>query len=652
LAYPHADNLTIDERGNLIIRVGQTKLYESPPIAWQELPGGEHRRPVPVQYHLTEDGQGYTFALPAGYNPAYPLIIDPELVYSTFFGGSDAEAANDIAVDSAGNTYVVMHSQASDFSNVNTIVIKINADGTGLNYTTFLGGSGWDYGNAIAVGTTKSAYITGHTESSDFPVTVGAFDTGFDGNSDAFVTKLDANGLVAYSTFLGGNQYEHGSSIDVDASGSAYIGGETSSSDFPTTAGVLDVALNGDYDAFIAKLNSDGTTLSYGTFLGGGGNYEGISDIEVDALDQVFAVGGTDSPDFPVTVGAFDVACGLDGNCDHNDAFVVQLNSTGTALNYATFLGGEGLDYGVEIAIDAHGNAYVGGNTYSYSFPVTPGAFDTEYTGGTCSEPCPDTFVAKLNATGTALSYATYLGGDHSYDYATGIAVDDTGNVYMTGVTYSADFPVTLDAFQPNHGGGTCDTGFPNNLCPDAFLGKLNPTGTSLVYSTYIGRNNGDYGLAITLDEANGLYLSGGTNSSNFPVTPGAYDTTYSTSCDPSPPYYCHEDAFIMKWAEQSLTVSKSAPVTATVGAPITYTLTITNSGITTATNLLITDTLPANAYYVAGGTKVGNVVSWTIPSLAGNSSVTQTTFVVTASQTITNSDYKVSANGGYSATG
>jgi len=515
LAYPDADSLAVDGQGNLIISVDRGEVRESAPLAWQEIEG--RRMSVAVNYQVA--GQSYSFALSGGYDPAYPLVIDPELVYSTFLGGSSGETGRAVAIDGAGNAYLTGYTSSSDFPITpgafdtsyngdvyDAFVVKLNATGSALTYATFLGGSGWDWGCAIAVDGAGSAYVTGLTGSSDFPTTPGAFDTALDWY-EAFVVKLNATGsALAYATFLGGSDDDRSFGIAVDGTGNAYVTGYTYSSDFPTTTGVFDTSYNGNYDAFVAKLNATGSGLVYATFLGGNLSEKGTSAIAVDGMGNAYVTGHTYSSDFPTTAGAFDTS--------HNgstDVYVVKLNAVGTGLAYATFLGGSDGDVGYAIAVGGAGSAYVTGRTSSSDFPTTVGAFDTSYNGG------GDAFVAKVNAGGTGLAYATFLGGS-SGEHGWAIAVDGAGSAYVTGDTWSSDFPTTAGAFDTSYNGGLYD----------AYVVKVNAGGTGLAYATFLGGSDGDVGYATALDGTGSAYLAGSTGSSDFPTTAGAFDTSYN----------------------------------------------------------------------------------------------------------------------------
>lgn len=334
--------------------------------------------------------------------------------------------------------------------------------------------------------------------------------------------------VLGYSTYLGGSGTDNGYGIAVDSSGNAYVTGVTFSTDFPTTPGAFETACNGGGDcaygdAFVTKLNPSGSALVYSTFLGGSNMDTGYG-IAVDSSGNAYVTGQTFSSDFPVTPGAFQTTPG--------EAFVTKLNSSGSALAYSTYLGGDGA--GFRVAVDSLGSAYVTGATGSTNFPVTPGAFQTS-----CRAGCAlwEAFVSKFNTTGTALAYSTYLGGSYG-DLGIGIAVDGSGNAYVTGTTKSIDFPITPGAFQTTcNGGANCD---PDG---DAFVTEFNPTGSALVYSTYLGGSYTDSGYGIAVDSSGNAYVTGATSSGDFPVTAGAFQTTCG-----NPNCGISNDAFVAKF--------------------------------------------------------------------------------------------------------
>lgn len=541
LAYRGAKKLSVDSDGNLVIHTALGSLSDQHPTTYQWIDG--KRVEISSRFALNRRSRtAYGFSVGA-YDRNQPLVVDPGLVYSTFLGGSADDAGNGIAVDCAGQAYVTGNTYsvnfpvtagafdtswnggAFTFGGGDTFVTKLNSNGSALVYSTFLGGTLDEpiFGSSIAVDSAGYAYVTGTTDSPDFPTTPGAFQTVLKGVEDAFVTKLNRNGSgLVYSTYLGGTGQDDTNfynSIAVDSGGHAYVTGFTDSLDYPTTPGAFQtVNKGGFYDAFVTKLNTRGTGLEYSTYLGGSGQ-DGTQGIAVDAAGRAYVTGYTDSPDFPVKNAAQPTLGGS------TDAFVTKLNSSGTALVYSTYLGGTADDAGLSIAVDSGGRAYVSGGTNSPNFPTTANALQPVAQGSF------DGFVTKLSASGSAFVYSTYLGGTLD-DQANGIAVDSAGQAHITGWTTSPDFPVTADAFQPVNAGGAGTY--------DAFVTKLNTSGSAEVYSTYLGGLVDDIGNGIALGRSGTVYVTGSTDSATFPVTPGAVQTTYAGGT-----YY--GDAFVTK---------------------------------------------------------------------------------------------------------
>ncbi len=363
-----------------------------------------------------------------------------------------------------------------------------------LAYSTYLGGSGVEEGLGIAVDGYGNAYVTGYTISSDFPVEEGYQMSCHVGNNDVFVSKLDSTGnSLIYSTFLGGNSSEYGVDIAVDASGNAYIAGRTASTDFPTENPYDAAFQGGDYDAFVTKLDSSGNALSFSTYLGGGGN-ERAHGIGIDSSGCAYVTGWTGSTDFP-TENPYQAALQGGGV----DAFVTKLSSSGGSLVYSTYLGGSSGDgENGGIAVDQSGAVYIAGTTESTDFPVV-NPYQGVYQGD------GDGFVAKLSSSGDSLIYSTYIGGSE-LDEVFGMAVDATGAAHLTGVTRSTDFP-THNPCQQYYQGYT-----------DVFVTKLSLSGDSLVYSTFLGGSSGEIGFGVAVEATGEAYVTGRTNSSNFPV--------------------------------------------------------------------------------------------------------------------------------------
>ena len=480
LAYRGAE-VSLNEAGQLQVATSVGGFEDDKPYAYQEDDG--QRREVAAAYVLAAEaageGQVYGFRLGA-YDLSRPLVIDPAvLVYAGYIGG----------------------------------------------------GRSSDWGFAIAIDIAGNAYVTGQTLSTEasFPVSVGP-DLTFNGDMDAFVAKVNATGTALYAGYIGGTRFDAGLGIAVDAVGNAYVTGETDSSEasFPVTVGP-DLTFHGDpddpvnQDAFVAKVNATGTALVYAGYIGGT-RFDTGRGIAVDGAANAYVTGQTSSTEasFPVTVGP-DLT--YNGG---SDAFVAKVDPGGTALVYAGYIGGAGKDSGAGIAVDKAGNAYVTGDTQSSetSFPVTVGpglTFFERAFGG------QDAFVAKVNAAGTALDYAGYIGGTGT-EYGHGIAVDGSGNAYVIGSTDSteASFPVTVGP----------DLTFNKRTDPavvegDAFVAKVNATGTALVYAGYIGGAATDIGTGIAVDEAGNAYVTGFTSSpeASFPVTVGP-DLTHNRGLD------------------------------------------------------------------------------------------------------------------------
>jgi hypothetical protein len=522
LGYRGAERLSVGTGGELLVQTSLGVVEDAAPVSYQRI-GGE-RVEVESRYKLTGDG-GYGFAVGA-YDPRYPLVIDPGLDYSTFLGGGDGDRGWDIALRD-GRAYVTGDTSSTDYPTTtgafdttyngvgDAFVTKLNASGSALAYSTFLGGTEFDQGQGIAVDGSGRAYVTGNTSSTDYPTTTDAFDTTLNSN-DAFVTKLNASGsALAYSTFLGGTSVDFGNDIAVDGSGSAHVTGQTRSADYPTTTDAFDRTFNGGLaDAFVTKLNASGSALAYSTFLGGTDN--------TDETDQglgiavrngtAYVTGEAAAADFPTTTGAYDTSY----NGGSSDVFVTKLNAAGSALAYSTFLGGTNDDIGWDITV-RDGRAHVTGQTAAADYPTTTGAFDRTFNGGIFPG---DAFVSKLNAAGSALAYSTFLGGTFT-DRGESIAVDGSGRAYVTGFTLSTDYPTTRGAFDRTFNGEQ-----------DAFVTKLNASGSALAYSTFLGGGSGDAGLGIAVDGSGRAYVTGNTSSTDFPTTTGAYDTTHNGASD------------------------------------------------------------------------------------------------------------------------
>ncbi|MFC1539731.1 SBBP repeat-containing protein, partial [Candidatus Latescibacterota bacterium] len=386
------------------------------------------------------------------------------LVYSTYIGGTGSDSALDFKIDNSGNAYLTGSTGSSEFpvtsgvfdetfnGGYDTYILKLNSLGNGIIFSTFIGGSGDEGSEGLFVDTFGNVYITGDTNSTDFPTTPGAFDESQNGDSDCFVLKLNSTGnTVLYSTFLGGSSLDTGASIDVDIDGNAYIAGTTASSDYPVTLDAYDETFNGDNEVFATKINQIGSALIYSSYVGGSGQDNGRK-ILLDSSGNAYIAGNTKSSNFPTTLGAYDETF----NGPVHDGFVYKLNSSGSELIFSTYLGGSVISGHQEevawgLALDSDGGLYVSGYTGQSDFPTTPNAYDNAIGGGM------DAFLSKLNSAGTQLEYSSYFGGDNYWDNSSynGVALDAAGNVYLSGNANSSDFPTTPGAFDETQNGYT-----------------------------------------------------------------------------------------------------------------------------------------------------------------------------------------------------
>jgi len=599
--YKGVRDLKVNNDGDLEVSLNSGKLIEQKPVIYQEIDG--RRVAVDGNYKIFENKVGvgaftYGFTV-ASYDHTEQIVIDPVLVYSTYLGGSALDEGRGIAVDASDNTYVTGNSESLDFPLMNPIqasntggffITKINPAGSALVYSTYISGSGGDNAYSMALDSSGSAYVTGLTYSTDFPV-VNPIQVSNAGGQDAFVTKVNpAGSALVWSTYLGGGSSDFGFGIAIDATGSAYITGGTASTDFPMINPIQGAFGGGFDDAFITKINPAGSAFAYSTYIGGTADDEG-HDIAVDGVDNAYVTGITASADFP-TASPLQGAYG--GGL--NDAFVTKVNAGGTALVYSTYLGGISYEGGEGITVDNGGFAHVTGWTQSTDFPLM-NPIQATVAGLT------DAFITKLNPGGTALVYSTYLGGALD-DQANAIVVDNVGNAYVTGVTYSTDFPV-VNPIQGSNAG-----------VQDAFITKINPAGSALAWSTYLGGTNTDYGGGIAVDGAGTAYVTGGTLSTNFP-TASPFQGVYAGL----------RDAFIAKIGTPppptpvvTLAITPDA-VSIPQGAVLGYTVTATNTtAVQQCFNYWENVTLPGGGLYPSTGSLMPHT-----PRLCLNGGTSQT---------------------------
>jgi len=517
MGFQGVGGLSVDGAGDLLIATSSGELCLKRPRAYQWSEGSAQL--VQSAYRVTGDYQ-IGFELGA-FDPALPLVIDPVLSYSTFLGGSEEDRGLGIAVDAEGNTYVTGMTQSANFpqssNNAGTgsedlFVAKLNPAGSALIYSAYLGGGAADVGRALAVDAAGNAYVLGGTRSNNFPVTPGAFQSTLRGASDAFVLKLNPGGnQIEFATYLGGTREEgfEGGGLALDAAGQTYVTGVTDSFDFPTSRVTFQRNFGGgSSDAFLTKLSADGTRLVYSTYLGGFDLDQGRG-VAVDSAGRAYVTGRTRSPNL-VIHNAYQ---GF-RRSTLDDAFLTKFSALGDLVTYSTFLGGSGNEAAHGIAVDDSGLVTLAGETDSSDFVTTPDALKKEHAGSD-----QDGFIVKLRTTAfksDSLAYASFFGGSAN-DSIRALALAPTGAVYITGITDSTDFP-THEAVQSQFGGGASD----------AFAAKLNSLGTGLIYSTYLGGTAADSGEAVAIpppsnrqspfEVSGNTFVAGITESNNFPT--------------------------------------------------------------------------------------------------------------------------------------
>ena len=498
LAFKGADAVQLGDAGQLILATGGAEVVLPAPVVYQDVNGT--RQQVTGVWSIDDEGRaGFSLGL---YDPALALVIDPVVQFATYLGGGGAEDALDhmgVALDASGNIYIAGTTDSADFpltkgrqkqfaGVTDAFVVKMDPTGSRIIYASYLGGTGLDSGQAIAVDSAGNAYVGGFTNSIDFPTKL-ALQAKLAGEFDGFVTKLDSTGAaIVYSTYIGGSGRDFVLGLDVDLNGQVYLTGDVESPNFPTV-NALQPVWGGVWDAWVAKLNAAGSAFVFSTFLGGTFADSGL-DVKVDIDGYVYATGFTISDDFP-TANAYQATSAGDV-----DAYVVKLKPDGSAFVYSTFLGGANTDRATGIDVDNFGNAYVVGDTLSVDFPnvgsIVPfGGF-------------ADAYVAKFDAAGH-IKYTTFIGGGVS-DNGMAIAVDPSGNAHITGMTFSEPF-LLVQPVQEHIAGSL-----------DAFIATVDASGTRVTFSTVLGGSGGDRGLGIAVDLAGNLVVVGDTFSTDFPT--------------------------------------------------------------------------------------------------------------------------------------
>lgn len=456
------------------------------------------------------------------YDKREMLIIDPIMDFSTFVGGSGQDNTHDLATDPSGNIYVMGYTSATGFpittgaydttfnGKDDTFIYKMDRNGTSLLYSTYIGGSGGDYGNSITLDDNGNLYLVGDSWSTNFPTTSGAYDTTHNGLHDAIVTKFNSTGSgLIFSTYIGGSVNDMGFGIELDDAHNIYIAG-AGGPGYPTTTGAYDTSHNGNWDAIITKLSSNGTTLDYSSFIGGS-DADGCNGIAFDSGNTILTDCFTKSNDFPTTLNAYDTT--FNGM---QDIAIVEMNLNNGSLSYSSYVGGSAHDIAVGVVFDSSGDVLFYGYSNSTDYPVTDNSYDNTSNGSN------DVIITIFDLANSTLLNSTYVGGSAD-DSANDLLIDKDGSLYLAGKTRSSNFPVTNGAYDTSHNG-----------LDDIFLSKLDPNLSSMEYSTFIGGSSWDRASGVKCGKKDSILIAGAVSSSNFPVTTGSYDTSHNGNYDTS----------------------------------------------------------------------------------------------------------------------
>jgi len=541
--YIGADEVSLLNGGAMRIVNPLGEIQEGSPVSFQSGDPNANTSDVPLisSRFVTKDGV-VSFDIPV-YDTSKPLVIDPSLQWSTYYGGSNFDRGSAVTTDVAGNVYVAGYTFSTNFpttagtfqtthaGNMDAFLIKFDAAGA-RQWATYFGGSNNDPAYGIAINTSGEIYIVGETQSSNLPVTAGAFQTVFGGLSDAYIAKFTNAGTRLWASFVGGAGDDNATSVALDGFGVPYITGGTKSNNFPITAGAFQPTYSGLGDAFIIKMTATGAR-TWATYYGGTGEESGQG-IALDAADNLAITGPTLSTNLPITGGAFQLA-----PYGSNDGFVLKMDATGARL-WATYYGGTLNDVPLGIAFDNLGNILFSGVTNSTDFPVSNNGYRIFSGGG------EDAFLVKM-APGGSRVWATYYGGaldDGSY----AVGTDAAGNVAITGRTYSPNFPISSGALQVSNAGA-----------PDAFIVKFYPSGNR-IWGTYFGGNSLEAAYSVSIQYSGNVVFCGWTASTNFPVTGGAFQSVNAGGFD----------AFVTKICDVKPLIAASGPTNMCPGATVT----------------------------------------------------------------------------------
>ncbi len=596
-----AKSIDLDAKGNLVLDTGNGELYFQTPAIYQETNGAH----VPVQgQYVIKDSTHVGFRLSA-IDPAKPTVIDPVLVYGTFLGGSGDDEASGVAVDSSGNVYLTGYTDSTDFplavlgslpAGTHAFVAKLDATGSTLLYADYLGGNNYDFGYALAIDSTGEVYVTGSTASSDFPV-VDAYQATYPGGFNAFLTKISADGsTLLYSTYFGGSGTDTPNGIALDSSNDMLIAGSTSSTNIPT-ANAYQAAASanqggqfGDY-GFLTKFSPDGSQLIYSTYFAGNSNvtypcgsgscwpepYSAIMGLAVDSSGNAYVGGSTNTYNFPTTSNVYQTS----SNSPQNNlaGFVAKFSSSGT-LTYSTYLDELSgvLTIINAVAVDASGSAYVTGGAFSDgTFPLTS---TTICDPSVYSTSCGYAFVTKFDPDAATLLYSTFL-GPNNLSTAVAISLDASNNAYVVGSTISTSFPLIngIEAFS------TEGSQYQQGVDYDVLLAEIDSQASSELIATYLGGSGNNTAASIALDANANIYVTGSTDSTDFPVSEESFQQVIGGNTD----------AFIVKIAPQAAAAVSLSPFSldyalqslGTVSAP--QTVLLRNMGSTALNVMSIT---------------------------------------------------------------
>jgi hypothetical protein len=564
-----ARSLRIAGNGDLVIGLPGGAIRQRAPVSHQDINNAR----VPVASRFVLHGRTVRIAL-GHYDHSHRLTIDPSLSYATYLGGDYIDYGQDVALDDDGNAYVTGQTYSTGIATdgaYNTgggdtpdaFVAKLSPAGDRIEWLTYLGGSGDEEGDALALDDDGDVYVGGSTRSDNFP-TVDPYQPirhSTDATSDGFVARLSPDGdRLDWSTYLGGTKEDGVSGLVLDSAGRTIVAGSTASTNFPTAGGGLGSSYRGgNYDGFVAELGTTGSALERGGYLGGT-DIDKIGGIAIDSSDRVYVAGQSVSQDFPATAGAPQPThYGTDPNDVVSyyayDGTLTRLDNNLGAIGFSTYMGGESSDVFSGVAVDDSGDAYVTGSSASMSFPTTSGAYQTTKADTSTY----DAVVAKIPTLPGPSGWATYLGG-YSHEFGEDVGIDGDGNVYVAGQTYSANFPVSDDAFDATRKGET-----------DGFLSSLSPDGAELDSSTFLGGSDGESANGLTVGSDGDVLVTGVTYSTNFPASRGAAQT--STGRAP--------DAFLFvapTRRESAVSVTCGTP-SITPGRTVTCTATVTDAG-------------------------------------------------------------------------